>query len=115
MPKWGNPVLQGIIDDMEKRRIKAVQDATRLAKRRPQGVAPERSFARLGNMLGSGAAFGGYAPTYDEMFLEAVRRQRMEADSATAATRSREERSNFYKGRKSAEQYRRALPVEFFK
>jgi hypothetical protein len=110
MSKWGNPILTGVIKELDAARKRQQQDATRVARSRPQGVAPERNFARLGALLN--AEFGGYAPTYDEMFLEAMQRQRGEAGGRAAVARQREEQSPFYKGRKSAAEYKRAWAWE---
>lgn len=108
MPKWGNPILQELITSEEKRRMKAQKDALALAKRRPQNATPERSFARLGGFLGPNVEFGGYAPTYDEIFLEAIVRQRQEAQQRGFEAQRREEAAHpeFYR----RERRRNALP-----
>lgn len=110
MPQWGNPILSGVIKELDAARKRQQADATRVQRTRSQSVTPERNFARLGALLN--ATFGGYAPTYDEMFTEAMARQRTEAGGRHAVARQREEQSPFYRGRKSAGDYKKAWAWE---
>lgn len=100
MPSWGNPILQKLLNGLEKQRIKAAQETMRLAKKRPQGASPERNHARLQSFVGNGMQLSPTA-SFDEMFIAAALTQRFDAAQRAQTAQQREEAAHpeFYKGR----------------
>lgn len=114
MAKWGNPILQGIIDGFEKQRVKAVQDATRTQSRRPQsGGRDPRAEYRMMKLMGDRADVRAM-PSLDELFLATIRRQQEESQMRAESSIRRDEAAHpeFYKGRKSRADYKKAWAWE---
>lgn len=103
MSKWGNPILQGIIDGFEKQRVMAQRETTRTASRRPQsGGRDPQAHRTLSRALGGGAQVTPQMGL-DEMFLRAVQAQQLDAQQRGASAQAREEAAHpeFYKGRRT--------------